>query len=160
MSLNVGFLLRENVGSSRDWDLAEHRIIVADDLALDTLHGTIHLTRTPQGIYAEGDLQAIRKVECVRCLREFPIHVFSEMAELYLYPPGSESDLHIEQGDILNISPLIRELTIIYEPMRPLCQIDCRGLCHDCGQDLNLVRCQCQPEEAKHRWSDLGILIE
>jgi len=32
-------------------------------------------------------------------------------------------------------------------PMRIICKDDCKGMCPDCGADLNLERCRCTKKE-------------
>ena len=160
LQLHVGFLLEENVGFSCDFGLAEEQIVVADDLELDALHGTLRLTRTLQGVYAEGELHSKRERICVRCLREFPVLLSSELAELYNYPPIPEAEFVISEGGILNFAPLIRELILLDEPLRPICKIDCKGLCPVCGHDLNQSDCYCHLEVNEPQWSAFGALLE
>jgi DUF177 domain-containing protein len=45
----------------------------------------------------------------------------------------------------LVLDNLIREEALLALPARPKCQPTCRGLCPQCGQDLNIGQCQCAP---------------
>ena len=160
LRVNVGFLLKENVGFSREWHLDEKQLIIADDLELETLQGKVRMMRTSQGVYVEGELHTTHAGACVRCLRDLPILLSSNMAELYSAPPGSESEFAISEGGILNLAPLMRELVLLEEPIRPVCDLDCKGLCPDCGQNLNQSDCQCQRDMNEPRWSTIGALLE
>ena len=38
---------------------------------------------------------------------------------------------------MLDLAPLLREYLVLDIPSRPLCRPDCRGLCPECGNNLN-----------------------
>jgi uncharacterized protein len=44
---------------------------------------------------------------------------------------------------------MLREQFQLVLPMKPLCAQSCRGLCPECGANLNRTECDCQP-----RWED------
>jgi uncharacterized protein len=52
----------------------------------------------------------------------------------------------------LDVIDLLREQFQLALPMKPLCAEACRGLCPDCGANLNLARCDCTP-----KWEDLRL---
>src|SRR6266849_5188397 len=88
LRLNVGFLLKEGVGYSREFAFDEPLVQVADDLTVHNLGGSVTLTRTPQGLYAQGRLTATIDNECARCLDPYAQMVSVRLAELYHYPPA------------------------------------------------------------------------
>jgi uncharacterized protein len=71
LRLNVGFLLKEGVGYSREFQFDEPVVPVADDLTVHDLRGAVTLTRTPQGLYAQGHLRGAVDHECTRCLTDY-----------------------------------------------------------------------------------------
>ncbi len=44
---------------------------------------------------------------------------------------------------IIDLDPEIREEIILDYPIKPLCSIDCKGLCLKCGMNLNEGGCNC-----------------
>jgi uncharacterized protein len=40
---------------------------------------------------------------------------------------------------------LLREQFYLALPMKPLCREDCKGLCPQCGTNLNTGSCECGP---------------
>jgi len=52
------------------------------------------------------------------------------------------------------------EQIILAIPMRPLCGRgeDCKGLCAECGADLNLEACGCEDAVIDVRWAGLASL--
>lgn len=160
LRLNVGFLLREQAGYSREIAIDEPDVAVAEDLTVHALRGTITLTRTPQGLYAQGLLRARAPAECVRCLAPFQHPVASRFAEMFHYPPekAPEDGLVIPEHMNLDFAPIVREDMLLSMPMRQLCRPDCKGLCPTCGQNWNEAPCACAPETANPRLSALNDL--
>jgi DUF177 domain-containing protein len=76
-----------------------------------------------------------------------------------------QSDLKVEDlefsyydGEEVDLTPLIREQTLLALPTRPLCREDCRGLCPRCGANLNQGDCGCPTEAGDPRLSVLRSL--
>jgi uncharacterized protein len=139
LRLNIGFLLNKNVGYSRNFDFEEASLYLGEDLQLLDLNGALRLTRTGQGVYAQGTLRGTIELECVRCLTSFPQQLDAHLDELFVYPPDKASDpqLAISENAILDLTPLLREIFLLDVPLQPICRADCLGLCPECGENLN-----------------------
>jgi len=160
LRLNVGFLLKENVGYSRRMDFEAPLLEVADDLNLANFRGAANFTRTPQGVYVQGRFSGEHPAECVRCLTEFPQVLTADIKQLYDYPPDPSSEHVIAETGFLDLAPLMRELMLLSAPMRALCRPDCKGLCPNCGQDWNEGPCNCEKEEINPRFAVLKKLLD
>jgi uncharacterized protein len=148
LRLNVGFLLSQTAGYSRQFDFREEGLVLGSDLHLNSFSGHLLLNRTPQGIVAQGDFTASIPAECARCLEDFVTPVALHLEELFVYPPQNATDpmLIVGEDAHLDLEPLLREFVIVNQPTRPLCRPDCKGLCPVCGNDLNESDCR-HPEE-------------
>jgi uncharacterized metal-binding protein YceD (DUF177 family) len=62
-------------------------------------------------------------------------------------------DEHIDLGQ------MILEQIVLALPMKPLCQVDCRGLCPECGANRNTVDCECATDDTDPRWATLKTLL-
>jgi uncharacterized protein len=155
-------LLKEGIGYSRVFKFDEPSVQVADDLMVNHLSGSLTLTRTPQGLYAEGRLRAITHCDCARCLTEIEQPVSSRFTELFIYPPETAPEGALTVGDDvhLNLAPLVREDMLLSIPMQALCRPDCKGLCPRCGQNWNEGSCACAHEERDPRWTALAQLLQ
>jgi uncharacterized protein len=158
----VGFLLKEWVGYSRDFTFDESLVQVAEDLSVSRLRGVISLTRTPQGLYAEGRLRAAVQVECVRCLTETEQPLGSHISDLFFYPPETAPEGALTVGDDvhLDLAPIVREDMFVSRPMRALCRPECKGLCPTCGQNWNEAACDCEDEQVDPRMAVLTHLLK
>jgi uncharacterized protein len=110
-----------------------------------------------------GDFLAVRlsgevvlRAECARCLKPFSLPVAWELTQEFREDvPGPDDEWNAYREDVIPLDPLITEAVLLATPPAPLCHPDCRGLCSQCGQDLNLGPCTCEPFRDP-RWSGLG----
>jgi uncharacterized protein len=161
LRLNVGFLLHKNVGYSRNFDFDHEALRVDEDLDVTELRGSIQLTRTAQGLYAQGRLQARISLDCVRCLTTFDQLLTVDLGDMFHYPPSRAEDLSmsVPEDGILDLNPLIREYLILDIPIQPLCKQDCKGLCAVCGGNLNETVCDHEAVDIDPRMAALKILL-
>jgi len=91
---------------------------------------------------------------CDRCLTPFTREM--ELTERFLYaiddPREYDEDVRrISLGDhLLSFDQDLREMLLLALPMKNLCRPDCRGLCPQCGMNLNEGTCDCRPQDKPH----------
>ena len=54
----------------------------------------------------------------------------------------------------------VRESIILHLPTYPVCRSDCRGICAQCGKNLNEGPCACSAERHDSRWDVLDDLTK
>jgi uncharacterized protein len=162
LRFNVGFLLHESAGTHREFDLDIARIQIADDLDVADLKGTIRLTRTTEGILAQGEITGLTQSLCSRCLDEINQSLTVTLSDLFSYPPSTAPDqsLIVPETGLLELRSHVREYFLLAAPTRPLCQKDCKGLCPECGGNLNEEACEHPDREIDPRFEALKSLIE
>jgi uncharacterized protein len=136
LRLNVGFLIHQSVGSSRDFYFELPTIFIEPDLLLQDLTGGAKITRTPQGLLAQVKLRAGIQADCVRCLTSSDQQLSTKFTELYAFSMRSTSDseLILPEDGYIDLGPLVREYLVLEIPINPLCQPDCQGICAVCGE--------------------------
>ena len=166
MQINVSQLLKESIGSTRNYKVNGTTDVVSNDSGVQ---GEVRLTRTDRGILTEGTLRTEIKLTCSRCLGSFGCPITLNIAEEY-FPTtdvisGARLSLAEESGcftidehHIIDLAEAIRQYALLAAPMKPLCGEDCAGLCPICGHNLNQGPCNCPPQETDPRWSRLSIL--
>jgi len=109
--------------------------------------------RAGTDIFVSGTLEAEATAACARCAEEFSRPSYRRFR--YVLAPKAMSDnrdleltaedleLSFYQGDEIDLSPLIREQALLAMAERPLCREECRGLCPQCGANLNEISCRC-----------------
>jgi uncharacterized protein len=60
----------------------------------------------------------------------------------------------------IDLTPLIREHMILAMPITPICKPDCKGLCSECGTDLNTDPCGHVPDKIDPRLAILKSLLD
>lgn len=142
LRINVGFIIHEVVGYSHEipFDLDK---VTLEDLELKHLQGSVQIGRTPQGLIVQGKFSADAALECVRCLKGFVRPLEWEFTELYAFnqKSASEAGLLLPDDAHIDLAPLLREYALLEVPINPLHTPDCKGLCIECGQDLNVRDC-------------------
>ena len=109
----------------------------------------------------QGKFSADTKLECVRCLKEFNFPLQWEFTELYAFNKKSvsESELMVPDDAHLELAPLLREYAMLEIPIKPLHDLECKGLCIECGQDLNVKDCGHGQEDDDSLFSVLKKLL-
>ncbi len=162
LRINVGFLLNETAGYSREIGFDEAREHLGEDLTLYDLRGNVRFTRTAQGLFGQGELTAHLPSECVRCLTTFSQNLSIRIADLFVYPPVQALDplLVVSEDGHINLAPLVREYMLLEMPLQPVCRPGCKGLCPHCGEDRNVVDCGCEDERIDPRFAALKSLLK
>src|SRR3954447_2794184 len=118
-----------------------------------------------------GTVKTTLSLECGRCLEAFPLAV-SAPFELRYVPQSedaaAEAEREITEDDLttafyregmLDLTDLVREQFQLVLPMKPLCSQACRGLCSECGANLNRTECGCHPVWEDPRLAPLKSLL-
>ena len=167
---NVSQLLREPVGASRSYRVDDPFELPYEGNPVVQVAGPVLLTRTPDGILAQAHLEASVIEVCSRCLQPalVPLHLRVEEQFLptidpvtggRLAEPDEETPFRIDEAHHLDLSEAVRQAAVLEEPMAPLCRPDCRGLCPQCGADLNVAPCHCEPGPVDARWAALQSVL-
>ncbi len=90
------------------------------------------------GILVTGSLHYRISGECGRCLKEVS-------PEIRVTDIAIDIDRH--ETEEVDISEAVREEALLVLPFNLLCSDDCKGLCGQCGADLNEGDCGCPPPE-------------
>ena len=70
LRINVGFVVNQAIGYSRDFIIEIPDLSFSDDLVIENLVGKIVVSRTTEGLLVQVNGQARTGVDCVYCLRK------------------------------------------------------------------------------------------
>lgn len=107
-----------------------------------------------------GRVSSVLGLSCVRCLADVELPVDLPFDLLYLphQAHGEDEEIEVEDDDLttafyrddeIDLGQLVVEQFYLALPMKPLCRESCRGLCPECGTNLNTATCSCV-----HAWTD------
>ncbi|MDR0917215.1 MAG: DUF177 domain-containing protein [Oscillospiraceae bacterium] len=84
---------------------------------------------------------------CSRCLCEFTFVIDRDIAAKFGEGASDDdSELYFIENARLDVDDLLLTELLLDQTHSPVCRDDCRGLCADCGADLNLGDCGCGKE--------------
>jgi uncharacterized protein len=117
----------------------------------------LHLEALSDGITVSGVATAHWHGECRRCLALVNEAADVQIDELYQLVVTNPDAFPIENDQLL-LLPMVRENILVAVPQFLLCQEGCKGLCPECGTDLNTGECSCAPVRLDERWDVLDAL--
>lgn len=150
LTLAVSGLMGEPPGTVRDYVLDDVPVDSGDDLRLaGPVSGQVRLSRTNRGLVLDGRFRTAISGECARCLRPLATPVDLQLDEEVLpsidiasglpVPPEEAADPEsprLTDHHELELRPLILEAISLAEPIAPLCEPGCPGLCPECGERM------------------------
>ena len=160
LKLNVGFLLNAGPGHSHDSIFDVPAVRVADDVFLKYIKGPIRLSRTKEGILVQGQLEIGIEDECYRCLEPVSHNLTIKLEELYGYLTPGNAEFRVYDDGILDLAPMLRAEALIVLSRGILCREDCKGLCSECGTNLNFDTCDCEHEDVNPQFAQLKQLLD
>jgi uncharacterized protein len=118
-----------------------------------------------------GTVSTTLQLACSRCLEpfEWPVNATFDLQ----YRPRTDADVHtrrerevetedfadaLYEDDTVDLGELMTEQFLLSIPMKPLCQEACRGLCPQCGTNLNRATCTCVNDWVDPRLAALKAL--
>ena len=135
-----------------------------------TLDGPViargQVRRSGAEVVVSGRFETQVQVECDRCLKPIQLPVAADFKLDYITGQDYESsnaaelsadDLSVSvfDGEALDVNELVKEQILLAVPDRALCREDCKGICANCGADLNAGNCNCEQIEIDPRWEAL-----
>ncbi len=118
-----------------------------------------------------GHARTTLEVICGRCLEPYriPIDAAFDLSYIPQTDNTGEGEREIQDDDLstayykaegIDLSELLREQFYLALPMKPLCSEDCKGLCPQCGTNLNRETCDCKPTWEDPRLAGLKALLD
>jgi len=133
--VNVAQLLKEPVGSSRSYAVDA----TIDDAIEGPVTGSVKLIHTNRGVLVRVELRVTAELQCSRCLSMFSHDLCFSAEEEFLATIDVGSGLPlaldekadeftVDSKNLLDLTELIRQYTLLNLPMKPLCSPDCSGV--------------------------------
>ena len=170
MQFDLRQLGRKGAGTIRD----EHvdRTFAPSEFAAsvgpDEEYTVVAPVRLVMDVHKDGDAYRVTgrvatrlRLACGRCLEPFEIPIDSPFELRYvpeITAAAGDEEREVAEDDLttafykedaIDLGELMHEQFVLALPMKPLCDEACKGLCAECGTNLNTATCDCAP-----RWTD------
>jgi len=125
-------------------------------------HAELDLYADGAHAFAAGTFTGELTVACSRCVGPVRLAIDEKLRVTFM-PPGEmpdeadaepdaegaevreeDLDTFAFDGERIDLEPVFREQFVLAVPFAPLCREDCKGLCPQCGTDLNTGTCACE----------------
>ena len=134
MKININQIAPE--GLSLEEDIAASTLDLETDIV--KFRGPVKIearvAKITNAVSVDLTLSCAMYAICSRCLNEFKTDFKKNLRLSY---PVSK------QESTIDLDADIREEIILDYPLKPLCNLDCKGLCPKCGKNLNEGGCSC-----------------
>jgi uncharacterized protein len=155
-------------GARGRYSVSEHLAPVEGLSCVGPVTGEITVENTGSLLLVRGRIGAVLKLSCTRCLCDFERPLALDIEEEFA-AEGAGPDIRTVDREepeasaisdyVLDVSELVRQQVLLNVPLAAVCRPDCSGICPKCGQDLNQGPCNCTPETADSRWTELRDLL-
>ncbi len=140
-----------------------------DFLSKTHLHKDINfigdIFKVDENIILNGTIKYTFDDECARCLAPFD-NIVETKFEAVLVNQVDEGDnesdeiiLQITDGCV-DLEETIKQMIYLSMPMKSLCKNDCKGICPNCGVNLNIEKCKCEDNLTDPRFDKLKDLLK
>ncbi|HIJ61041.1 MAG TPA: DUF177 domain-containing protein, partial [Nitrospirae bacterium] len=119
--------------------------------------GFVKIFKTNSQVIIEGVIKSTLELNCSRCLNDYQFTTNSVINTVF-HPASvltkddnyelhtGELDTEFYKNDEIDLIEFLIQEIRLNIPMKPLCKDDCKGLCPNCGVDLNSETCDCNKE--------------
>lgn len=98
------------------------------------------------------------KTRCARCMKEIAVPIEFMLDENLIQGDDGntyDDDVIVFDGTLVDIDEIVADGFLMNVDGKYLCKEDCRGLCPECGADLNEGDCGCDTDTIDPRWAGL-----
>ncbi len=138
MKINVDNIPEEGLNLAEKLDPAK-MLLDVDSQGVnfsESIDAKAKIRKSGAEVFIEVSLESPVEYTCSRCLAKFT-DVFKKAFNV---------NYEVKSGDVLAVDEDIRQEMILDSPMKVMCKPDCKGLCPNCGQNLNVAECECEKE--------------
>ncbi|MBI5608822.1 MAG: DUF177 domain-containing protein [Deltaproteobacteria bacterium] len=127
----------------------------------------LEAVKAAEVVEVKGHIRGSFGFDCSRCAEPAVLHIDEAFGHHFVGPgqldAGEEVDEFDADPDVsehdgvrIELDDLLVEVALLALPAVPLCDPDCKGLCPQCGTNLNRETCGCQPASlASPTWAAL-----
>ena len=158
MKINIGDLRQAPKEIEIHASPAELRLVAEGFVFPAPVTGCVRFQMLRKRVLAQGYLQTHVETACVRCLKQIERPVRGSVDTVFEKRPPTDDEekakltadweaesrgIDYYDEDQLDPTEAFRQFLLLELPNYPLCSKECRGLCPQCGADLNRGDCKC-----------------
>ena len=128
----------------------------------------LSMVRIESMVEVEGRVEVDALLACSRCLDEFAAKISGSFSLTFarelpevdtdedeIEISAEEMGLILYSDDRIDLREAVQQEVVMALPLRPLCDSRCKGLCPQCGANLNKEHCDCRKNDFSIKFSAL-----
>jgi len=148
----IEFSITENIDKDKDYK------------AITAFGGPVEIkgvaTNVDGAINVEAEGHVTVLMPCDRCVRDVEEDIGFFLDEAYIASGNAQEGDESYSGSVIDLLSAVKKSILSSLPMKVLCSEDCKGLCPQCGKDLNTGECGCKTEHIDPRFESLRSLFK
>jgi len=116
-----------------------------------------YLTRVGEDVHLKGKVMTDVVASCSRCLDTLSYPIDSDLKSNFVSPDryisarevelhASDIDIEVYENQQIDLTQSVRDGILLAVPVICLCKENCKGICSQCGKNLNQGLCKCLNE--------------
>ncbi len=144
-----------------DFDKAGAKLDLDPRIFQSKIHITSHVEKKGHDVFIRTEVEAAVHQVCDNCLEEFSRELEAEFRLMYTpnrdYLLEEEDSVRLLPRDMqeIDLTEGVGQALLLAVPMRMVCTDRCKGLCSECGANLNMKTCGCRSKQVDRRWEGL-----
>lgn len=118
-----------------------------------------NLTNTGKEYVLQGRLKADINLNCDLCLKPFNYKMDFDINEIFSKEADNENSRWEFIDNTIDLKPAVITNILLNRPMKSVCSQNCKGLCQNCGKDLNEGSCDCNKSYINPQFEKLITLF-
>ena len=146
--------LKKNSGEKKSYSFSESIDLYENGNSTPLIQVSAEIVNAGKSLIIKGTLNSKVELECCRCLEPLTYSLETSFQEEFLprqsdgknskkMLPLEDLDVFFYDNDEIDLSDVCRQILLTALPLTPFCKESCRGLCGNCGENLNLTECSC-----------------
>ena len=99
------------------------------------------LTLSGKSVFVEGEIEYFISASCSRCMHSASFHNVVEFDEEFSETEADDEVYRFKKG-LVDLTEMVEEKLLLSFPYAVYCREDCKGLCPECGANLNEITCE------------------
>lgn len=144
-------------------DLTCEEIQLNEESLIDPVKVAVKTGKNSSCLTVECDIDVETNFICDRCVENYKSNISTKVEFIITDDARMKSDsediIFLSSGeDEIDISKNIRDAILLVYPLKTVCSQECKGLCAECGKNLNQGDCDCKDINIDPRWEKLKEL--